>query len=332
MGERAVFRIPTIFAGMDNKHSEAIKASNSKFRDVQNMRFDGVKGKKRGGQSKYNSTTISSGKAVDSLFRFYPDSYTRVMLAVCNGNIYKGTDATGAWTSIKSGLTASKKSTSAEMYDSGGTKNIYIFNGANTPQCWDGNEEGTQDVTGSPPTDRYVVFHRDRLFSAGNTTSPQNLSWCANGDPDDWATADDAGELDVGFKITGLVKMADYIVIFGERQIKLLVGYSYDTFRLTEPFADIGTKCPFSIKNCNGIIFFLTEVAEDKYQVAMFNGASARIVSDDVELTLSYPARLDQIEGNYSNDRYELAYPSGDGANDKVLVYNLKFGFVEIIY
>ena len=330
MAERIIFPIPTIFAGLDTKHSEEIKAAKSKFRLVQNMRFNGDEGNKRGGQSKYNTTRIAAYK-IDSLYRLYPEDYTRVMIAVCNGSMYEGTDATGAWTSIKGSLTAGKKFSFAEMYDTTDKLNLYMFNGVDAPQYWDGDAAATSSITGTPPTDKYVVFHRDRLFSAGNTTTPQFISWCANSNPNNWTAADDAGTMDVGFKITGLVKMSDYIVIFGERKIKLLIGYSYDTFRLTEPFADIGTKFPYSIKNCGGIIYFLTEVREDTYQVARFDGALARLVNDDVELTLAYPARAEQVDSNYDNDRYELAYPSGDGANDKVLVFNTKYGVFESI-
>ena len=492
MGERQLFRIPNIFGGMDTNHTEEIKASAGKFRAVQNMRFDGVVGKKRGGQSGYGvnlpnliyngsfetwsggasvapdnwtlqgsgatiareatiiklgtysakltrvgndcqiyqdfaatkglaywkgktitvscwvyatvanrvqlhvedgvgstysayhtgdstwqlitvthtvsltatylsmncdvfngntsayfdgvmcvegatAATYSPATYIDtnpvlSAFRFYPDDYTRSQIVTSGTNIYKGTDATGVFTSIKSGLTSGKRFSFTTMYDISGNLQCIMFNGYDTPQQWDGNAGSTSAITGSPPLDKFVVWHKDRLFTAGSAATPHNLNFCANSNPNDWTTADDAGTIDVGFKITGLATLADYLVIFGEKQIKLLIGYSYDTYQLTEPFTDFGTVCPYSIAMGNGVIYFLTQVANGQYHVATFDGASARLLNmDEVVISMPYPARVEQISGVYYNNHYLLAYPSTDGANDRQLVYNAKLGFYESI-
>jgi hypothetical protein len=332
MGTRQLYSLNTIFNGLDTVHDEAIKAGQSKFRLIQNMRFDGVSGHKRGGQSVYGGAAAPIDTSpIKSAFRFYPDNYTKVQIVTSGTNIYKGVDNTGAFTSIKSGMTTGLDYSFATMYDLAGNMQCFMFNGVDTPQQWDGNAGTTSVVTGSPPLDKYVVFHKDRLFTAGSTVNPNMVNFCGNSNPNDWTTADDAGAIDVGFKITGLAKLADYVVIFGERQIKLLIGYSYDTYRLTEPFADFGTVCPYSIAMGSGTIYFLTQNSANEYQVATFDGASARLLLDDVKITMNYPARQSQVRGVFHNNRYLLAYPSGDTANDRQLVFNAKLGFYESV-
>lgn len=109
---------------------------------AQNCRFENEPGSviKRQPISYYNGTSMGSG-GVKSIYRFYQSDGTATLLAIHGTSLYKGTDATGVMTAIKTGLTESKRAcfiTYKDLcYISNGYDNILIYDGAADNVCWE---------------------------------------------------------------------------------------------------------------------------------------------------------------------------------------------------
>ena len=115
----------------------------------------------RGGQTAYNATHIDSG-AIKSLFRFYRQNGTGILIATSGTKVYKGNDTTGAFTDISdAAFTTGKKFTFAGW---SAKDKVYLTNGVEGLRSWDGMAATTAVVAGSPPVAAFVELHQDRLW------------------------------------------------------------------------------------------------------------------------------------------------------------------------
>lgn len=94
---------------------------------------------KRGGTSKVNSTAVSGSPQILGLFDFRIGANSYQVFAASDGKIYK--DST---TVLKTGMSTSAKFNFAVFGNE-----LYVCDGASTPQTWDGSAGSTSDITTS---------------------------------------------------------------------------------------------------------------------------------------------------------------------------------------
>ena len=144
---------------------------------------------------------------------------------------------------------------------------------------------------------KFVTDFRNHLFFAGaennfNRITFSNPNFDLRYDP-----AGGAGEINVGFPVTGIAKFRDALYIFGERQIKRLQGNNSSDFVLSEVTSNIGCIASDSIIEIGGDILFLASDGIRPIQ------GTARI--GDIELqTVSKPIQqiLQALPENYDLD------------------------------
>ena len=177
------------------------------------------------------------------------------IIAARGGKIYKA-GTTGSWTQIDTGRTNAKKYTHFR-YNLGGTDYIVWADGANNASKYDGTTVTDLNGTGAPSNPQYVVGHKDSLFFAGMSASPEEVVFTSPYTDEDFDTGNGAGSIRVDSKITGLFPFRDQLYIFCEERIFKLVGNSIADFQLQPVTREIGCVNGFTIQEFAGDLVFL---------------------------------------------------------------------------
>jgi len=203
---------------------------------------------------------------------------------------------TGSWTQIDSGRTNAGKYTHFR-YNLGGTDYIVWADGANNATKYDGTTVTDLNATGAPADPQYVVGHKDALFFAGMSSTPQEIVFTAPFTDDDFSTANGAGSIKVDSNITGLFPFRDQLYIFCEERIFRLQGNTIADFVLQPVTREIGCLNGDTIQEFAGDLIFL---GPDGLRTV---AGTERI--GDVELGTISRAVQERFEGLIDVDEFE---------------------------
>jgi hypothetical protein len=104
---------------------------------------------------------------------------------------------------------------------------------------------------------KFVTDFRNHLFFAGSENNPNRITFSNPNSDLRYDPAGGAGEVNVGFIVTGIAKFRDALYVFGKRQIKRLQGNNSSDFVLSEVTGNIGCIASDSIIEIGGDILFL---------------------------------------------------------------------------
>jgi hypothetical protein len=104
---------------------------------------------------------------------------------------------------------------------------------------------------------KFVTDFRNHLFFAGSEDNPNRITFSNPNSDLRYDPAGGAGEVNVGFIVTGIAKFRDALYVFGKRQIKRLQGNNSSDFVLSEVTGNIGCVASDSIIEIGGDILFL---------------------------------------------------------------------------
>jgi hypothetical protein len=144
---------------------------------------------------------------------------------------------------------------------------------------------------------KFVTDFRNHLFFAGSEDNFNRITFSNPNSDLRYDPAGGAGEINVGFPVTGIAKFRDALYVFGKRQIKRLQGNNSSDFVLSEVTSNIGCVASDSIIEIGGDILFLASDGIRPIQ------GTARI--GDIELqTVSKPIQqiLQGLPENYDLD------------------------------
>ena len=263
--------------------------------ELQNFEPDIRGGYRRiSGYEKWNSNivpqdTSSSEKVLMSAY------FGGKVIAARGGKIHEA-GKTGAWTQIDTGRTNAEKYTHFR-YNLGGTDYIVWADGANRASKYDGTTVTDLNATGAPTDPAFVVGHKNALFFAGMSSTPQAITYTAPYTDDDFDTGKGAGTINVDSVVTGLFPFRDQLYIFCEERIYRLTGSSQADFLLVPVTREIGCVNGFTIQEVAGDLIFL---AKDGLRTV---AGTEKI--GDVELgTISRPVQR-RFEGQTDVDEFD---------------------------
>ena len=263
--------------------------------ELQNFEPDIRGGYRRiSGYEKWNSNivpqdTSSSEKVLMSAY------FGGKVIAARGGKIHEA-GKTGSWTQIDTGRTNAGKYTHFR-YNLAGTDFIVWADGANNATKYDGTTVTDINATGAPANPKFVVGHKNALFFAGMSATPQSLVFTAPFTDNDFSVANGAGTINVDSNITGLFPFRDQLFIFCEERIFKLVGNTLADFQVQPVTREIGCVNGFTIQEVAGDIIFL---AKDGLRTV---AGTERI--GDVELgTISRPVQR-RFEGQTDVDEFD---------------------------
>lgn len=179
----------------------------------------------RGGTAKVNAVAIEGNPQIMGLFQFRKkNGNTYIITTTADGKIQK--DFT---TVLKTGLTPNRYSYFEVFNDK-----LYITNGADRPQVWDGASSSTSDLANVPSDwlndnwPKVIVKHgrgvSERLWAFGCPKNPEKIYVSANG-TDDFSDENvtmlniETGD---GYGIVGMVEFGDRLFAIGKRRAYLI--------------------------------------------------------------------------------------------------------------
>lgn len=266
-------------------------------------------------------TYVSTAGGVKGVTRFYRSTASPQTVFAANTNLYTVNDVTGAVTSIKSGLNASSVS-----YDWASVNDLlYIVNGFDSPQKWDGTTESTETITGGGtiPDASQVELYANHLFYLQPNT---NL-----------AVFTDAGSFDnilsTSFLYIPSPKTADPVIkmiaystgmTFFTRNTKYsLLGTDLTSFTVKEATAKKGAVNADAICTDQQFVYFMS----NDYHIYAYNGGTdTKLSSERIQALLRNSANTSTIKMEVHDKKLMVHYtPSGQTNNRQRLVWDLVF-------
>lgn len=211
--------IPCDAGGYNNSQNADTVPKTAMIYPTRNLNLHNGGREKRGGTSHVNSSAVTGTPEINGIFDYTLQSGTQyVVFGTDDGKIWKN-----ATTTIKTGLTA-------DMYPSFAVMDnmLFIANGNNTPETWDGAGASTTTMTDIPSDwssnkpKQFIKHGRgnsERMWALGFVDG--NCYASANGDGDDFSDANVLTfkiNTNDGHGIVGGVEFGDRLVVFGKRE------------------------------------------------------------------------------------------------------------------
>lgn len=280
---------------------------------------------KRNGSSSF----ATPATACTSLFG-YEDTVKSVLVASDGANIYKILpNATS--TSIGSGFATGSYWSILQTASVSGRGPIYMMNGVDTPQTWDGavaSVSAWTATTGTVPNGRYMIFAGNRLWVAGvgNPGAP-NASRVffselipANNGTINWPSSNvDVFDEDDGRPITGLGKVGPYVLVSKANKLYVITDMNTgDARRLSDNVGCVSFRS--MVESPQGTFFLSGDRG-----VYLTNGSKLTPISDQIQPTIDSIVDNTTAAGAYFNGHYYLAvnlFGTVGSGNDTVLDYD----------
>lgn len=276
----------------------------------QNITTENGVWEKRPGTSKRNAVAISGAPKVVGVYDFLKQNGTRLFVAcTSNGNIYNETAGPAFTTTIKTGLGTDKKYTFETFNDE-----VYVCNGFDAVQTWDGIATGTSALT-TPPTDWAgnnqpiaIIGHNNRLWGFGNANQP-NIAYYSIINNGKNFTGTGSGTLAIGnkSKISGGKIIQGWLYIFKEDGSIFRVNDDSATPSkwYTEQIIDASNEGPVGLANqrliveAGGNAFFMSKTGRIYNLAQALQSGDLRttdITENSVEKTWFYNWIKDNID------------------------------------
>ena len=140
-----------------------------------------------------------------------------------------------------------------------GTPKLVLTDGINPAATYDGSTY-TQITHSDAPTDpKYSAVFQNHLFLAGDPAEDTNLYFSAPLAETDFATANGAGVINVGFPIVAIKSFRNELYIFGSTHIKKLSGTATANFVVSTVTDDLGCLATDSVIEIGGDLLFLSQ-------------------------------------------------------------------------
>lgn len=264
---------------------------------------------------------------VDNLRNWYTPSLTLLMASI-NGTVYSITTA-GAPASRFAG-TASKVWCFEQAKDSANADRLWMNNGTDTPQKWDGVTASTTAWLNTPPNGTMLRQWRGRMIIAGVAAQPQRVYFSDVGNPESPAATygnnfvDVRGSEDDTDPITWLEIVQDNLVVFKKRSVWVIYDpVAFSMRRLGSP----GCEDRFQSVNSMGKCYFFHR--SGLWSIAdLVNPPILESRKVNPLITAANMTALDKVRvaASVDDQRILIAFPAGASTtNNRLLELYLLF-------
>tara|TARA_R110001583_G_scaffold146456_1_gene298494 strand:- start:3411 stop:5000 length:1590 start_codon:yes stop_codon:yes gene_type:complete len=321
------------FTGGLNFRTDQFNLNPNESPDLLNVTVDPRGGiKLRNGVTALNSSAL--GADVEGLASFFTDGGTSQIIANHGTAVVYGT---GSNFSVMSGQTA--RTADTRLYGMTMNNIFYGVSGDKVSFKWTGSGSGsdrgtdTDGTDGNFPIAQYVTFWNNFAW-VGKTREPttyhnSRVRWSNANQAEKW-TATDYVDVDIGEKgdvITGLVPLADRMLIFKNNSVHAIYGFDSDSFQLMTLSRDLGSiALSTPVSTPYGVFFW-----HDRAGVYLYDGekfvdvfSKIRPAIDNGRISFASPPQLAWFETRLylSLDMLEY-YADGTQATKRhVLVYD----------
>lgn len=279
----------------------------------------------RAGKARFDTANMPAHKA-DHLQQVVLGASTRWLMCSINGSVYS-CDVGGALTLRHAG-TAGTVWSFVQCIDASGVDQVWMQNGVDTPQKWDGAAASTSDwlaTTGSLANSGVLRVWRNRLTVAGAPSDPATshiLYLSPFGDPEATTAAYDfiefRGPDDEEAAITELNVLADRLYVFNNRSVWVAADPStLANRRLGQP----GCSSRFQSDVCENKLYWFNEQG-----VWSTGGVAIEYESGSVNsyfpanLTMAHIDKVRLVATRDAYPRVMLALPVASSSTNNVLM------------
>ena len=122
------------------------------------------------------------------------------------------------------------------------------YNGTNYVQITHAN---------APNNPQFASAFANHLWLAGDPSEPFNVFFSSPNSDIDFDPGNGAGVINIGFTVTQLKSFRNQLYVFGQNQIKRIVGDNYSNFSVESVTNDLGCVAPDTVVEFGGDIIFL---------------------------------------------------------------------------
>ena len=134
---------------------------------------------------------------------------------------------------------------------------LLLTDGVNPAAKYNGTTY-TQITHANAPTDpKFASAFANHLWLAGDPAEPFNIYFSAPNSDTDFDPANGAGVINIGFTVTQLKSFRNQLYVFGQNQIKRIIGDNYSNFTVENVTNDLGCVAPDTVVEFGGDIIFL---------------------------------------------------------------------------
>lgn len=194
------------------------------------------------------------------------------------------------------------------------TTNLIFSNGTDLKK-FDGTTVSNLLTAGYPVTVNgyFITSHQNRLFCTSNKTT--TLLFSALNKADDWATANDAGSIEIDevsdTSITAIYSFNDRLMIFRADAIFELIGTGPSNFRIVQTAKGVGAVNNRSVVAIDGVLYFIHYTGVYAYT----SGSNPVLISGNINKYFY----LDQF---YVTTLFSFQEKSNLGSDNKYLYFN----------
>ena len=262
-------------------------------------------------------TYVSTAGGVKGVTRYYRSNASPQTVLAQKTNLYTVNDATGAVTSIQSGLNAS-----TTLYDFETVNNIlYFVNGFDSPMEWNGS--AVTNAGGSPPVSSQIALYANHLFYLQPNTNFVNFT-----DAGEYETIDATNFLyvpspDTADPVISMIPYGGNLQFITRNSKYVLLGTDLTSFTVKESTAKRGAVCASAVCTDQQFIYFMS----DDYHIYAYNGGTdTKLSSERVQAILKNVANTNDIKLEVHDKKLFVHYtPGGQSENEHRLVWDLVF-------
>jgi hypothetical protein len=134
---------------------------------------------------------------------------------------------------------------------------LLLTDGVNPAAKYNGTTY-TQITHANAPTDpKFSSAFANHLWLAGDPAEPHNIYFSAPNADTDFDPANGAGVINIGFTVTQMKAFRNQLYVFGQNQIKRIIGDNYSNFTVENVTNDLGCVAPDTVVEFGGDIIFL---------------------------------------------------------------------------
>ncbi len=134
---------------------------------------------------------------------------------------------------------------------------LLLTDGINPAAKYNGTTYTQITHTNAPNNPQFSSAFANHLWLAGDPDEPFNIYFSSPNADTDFDPANGAGVINIGFTVTQLKAFRNQLYVFGQNQIKRIVGDNYSNFSVENVTNDLGCVAPDTVVEFGGDIIFL---------------------------------------------------------------------------
>jgi hypothetical protein len=134
---------------------------------------------------------------------------------------------------------------------------LLLTDGVNPAAKYNGTTYTQITHTNAPNNPKFSSAFANHLWLAGDPDEPFNIYFSSPNADTDFSPANGAGVVNIGFTVTQLKAFRNQLYVFGQNQIKRIIGDNFSNFTVENVTNDLGCVAPDTVVEFGGDIIFL---------------------------------------------------------------------------